>query len=69
MRSHTPVLGRSVAFESTLERDLLTHLSLDRSLTEYVGQPVTIRYTDRTDRRRRYTPDYFTRHAGPPDLA
>ena len=69
MRGHAPLLGRAIAFESTLERDLLTHLSLDRSLTEIVGQPVTIRYTDRAGRRRRYTPDYFTRHAGPPDRA
>jgi len=28
MRGHAPFLGRSVALGSTLERDLLTHLSL-----------------------------------------
>ncbi len=48
---------RLVGFESTLEKDFLLLLELDREVSGFEEQPVTIRYRDLDGRLRRYTPD------------
>ncbi len=42
LRGATTVHGRRVAYESGLERDFLHLLSLDSSIEEVIGQPLTI---------------------------
>lgn len=53
---------KSVQFESTLERDFIYLIEYDSSVEEYVEQPVTINYFDRTGKHRRYTPDFYVRY-------
>lgn len=65
MRGHVTVRGHPVTYESALERDNLVLLSLDPTVIEVVGQPVTIHYVHPgTGRRTRYTPDLLVRHGG-----
>jgi len=42
LRDATTVHGRRVAYKSGLERDFLHLLSLDSSIEEVIGQPLTI---------------------------
>jgi len=50
---------KSIAFESTLERDLLTLLEFNDSVSDVVEQPVTIEYTNENGRDTTYTPDFL----------
>ena len=50
---------KSIAFESTLERDLLTILEFNDSVEDVVEQPITIEYTNRNGRQVTYTPDFL----------
>lgn len=50
-------LGRSVAFSSTLERDLITQLEFTPSVTWYQEQPLALEYRFE-GRIRRYIPDF-----------
>jgi len=62
MTGRITVCGRSVPFESTLERDLLILLAFDRSVSSVHGQPLRIDWRDGQGRTRRYTPDYLVEH-------
>lgn len=50
---------KSIAFESTLERDLLTLLEFNDSVSDVIEQPVTIEYTNEDGRDVTYTPDFL----------
>ena len=50
---------KSIAFESTLERDLLTLLEFNDSVSDVVEQPVTIEYVNANGRSVTYTPDFL----------
>lgn len=52
------VRGRSLRFESTLERDFITRMVFDPEVVEVGEQPIEIIYT-RDGRRRTYTPDFL----------
>ena len=54
--------SRVVRAESALERDACCLLEFDPNVTEYVEQPLTIRYVE-LGKTRRYTPDFFVRYA------
>lgn len=45
------------AYESSLERDLITLFQFDRKVEKVITQPVTISYVDDGGKARRYTPD------------
>lgn len=49
------------AFESTLERDFITILDFDFSVTEFEVQPVKIEFQDATCNLRYYTPDLLVK--------
>lgn len=59
IRGHASILGLSIAFESTLEHDFLTILSLHPALLDVVEQPTRVRYRDADDVTRWYTPDFL----------
>lgn len=44
-------------FESTLERDFITLLEFDPAVETFEVQPLTLDWTDRDGKSRRYTPD------------
>jgi len=50
---------KSIAFESTLERDLLTLLEFNDSVNDVIEQPLTIEYTNENGRKVTYTPDFL----------
>lgn len=50
---------KSIAFESTLERDLLTLLEFNDSVEDVVEQPLTIEYENHNGRTVTYTPDFL----------
>jgi len=50
---------KSIAFESTLERDLLTLLEFNDSVEDVVEQPLTIEYENHNGRAVTYTPDFL----------
>ena len=50
---------KSISFESTLERDLLTLLEFNDTVIDVIEQPVTIEYTNHNGRRVTYTPDFL----------
>lgn len=50
--------GKSVSFASALERDWLTVLDFDPSVTNIQAQPFSL-YYEHEGRTRRYTPDYY----------
>lgn len=50
---------KSIAFESTLERDLLTLLEFNDSVEDVVEQPLTIKYINHNGRNVAYTPDFL----------
>jgi len=50
---------KSIAFESTLERDLLTILEFNESVSDVIEQPITIEYTNKNGRETTYTPDFL----------
>jgi hypothetical protein len=55
------VRGKSVAFESSLERDFLTILDFDPVVSVVYGQPITIKYWI-GDREHSYTPDFLVEY-------
>jgi len=50
---------KSIAFESTLERDLLTLLEFNDSVDDVIEQPLTIEYVNHNGRTVTYTPDFL----------
>ena len=50
---------KSIAFESTLERDLLTLLEFNDSVDDVIEQPLTIEYVNHNGRNVTYTPDFL----------
>ena len=65
VRGSIEVHGRSVEYESTLERDLLILLDFDPTVAQAVGQPVRFDFRHpATGRRTHYTPDVYARHEG-----
>lgn len=50
---------KSIAFESTLERDLLTLLEFNDSVDDVIEQPLTIEYLNHNDKLVTYTPDFL----------
>lgn len=66
-QSPTDRRGGSVAFESSLERDLHTILEFDVSVRSYEEQPLQISYTDSGGQLRVYTPDVLVTYRS--DLA
>ncbi|MBS1682150.1 MAG: TnsA endonuclease N-terminal domain-containing protein [Bacteroidetes bacterium] len=54
--------GEKVQFESSLERDFITILNADYCVSEFVEQPMTIRFDDESGRSRSYTPDFLVRY-------
>lgn len=50
---------KSIAFESTLERDLLTLLEFNDSVDDVIEQPITIEYLNHNDKLVSYTPDFL----------
>lgn len=50
---------KSIAFESTLERDLLTLLEFNDSVSDVIEQPITIEYTNDNGKDVTYTPDFL----------
>lgn len=50
---------KSIAFESTLERDLITMMSFNDSVSDIIEQPITIEYINANDREVTYTPDFL----------
>lgn len=57
---------KSIAFESTLERDLLTLLEFNDSVIDIVEQPFTIEYQNHNNRTVTYTPDFLINFASSP---
>jgi len=75
--SHSSVTGRqnsghgarSIAFESTLERDFILLMRFDPAVDEIEEQPVRISYRDELGKSRNYTPDFLvTRSNGASQL-
>lgn len=54
-------LGRNVAYESRLERDLIILLEMDYKVSFYEEQPITINLCCDKRHFRKYTPDFFVR--------
>lgn len=55
---------RPIAHESSLERDFVLLCRFDPDVVMVEEQPVIIKWTDATGRKRRYTPDYrVVRHS------
>ncbi|MDQ2069816.1 Tn7 transposase TnsA N-terminal domain-containing protein [Natronospira bacteriovora] len=52
--------------ESSLEQDFLTLLEANSDVVRYSVQPLTMRWTDRTGRRRAYTPDVLVEYCSRP---
>jgi hypothetical protein len=50
---------KSISFESTLERDLLTLLEFNDSVEDVIEQPLTIEYVNHNGRSVTYTPDFL----------
>jgi hypothetical protein len=50
---------KSIAFESTLERDLLTLLEFNDNVEDVIEQPLTIEYVNHNGRTVTYTPDFL----------
>ncbi len=54
----TNKVGRSVQFESWLERSLILRLDRDPEVLDYQSQPEQYCFTDENGKQRRYTPDF-----------
>ena len=59
---------KSIAFESTLERDLITILEFNSSVYDVTEQPVTIEYVNKNGRNVTYTPDFLVIFNDPNNL-
>jgi len=61
----TNKVGRSVQFESWLERGLILRLDRDPGVLDYQSQPEQFRFSDEDGKQRSYTPDFKVwRHDG-----
>lgn len=56
---------KSIAFESTLERDLITLMGFNDSVSDIIEQPLTIEYTNANGRDTTYTPDFLVHFKQP----
>jgi len=56
---------KSIAFESKLERDLLSLLEFDDSVIDVTEQPFTIEYENQNGRLVTYTPDFLIEYKTP----
>lgn len=56
---------KSIAFESKLERDLLSLLEFDESVIDVTEQPFTIEYENHNGRTVTYTPDFLVEFQAP----
>lgn len=56
---------KSIAFESTLERDLLILLEFNDMVLDVIEQPVTIEYVNNNGRAVTYTPDFLVHFRSP----
>lgn len=54
--------GRSIPFESSLERDLLVLLDFDSTVEDVLEQPFRITYKGADGRERYYTPDFLVQY-------
>ena len=59
---------KSISFESTLERDLLTVLEFNSSVFDVTEQPLTIEYTNKNGRAVTYTPDFLVQFEEPNEM-
>lgn len=50
---------KSIAFESLLEKDLLTLLEYNQTVLDVIEQPVTLEYINDNGREASYTPDFL----------
>jgi hypothetical protein len=50
---------KGIPFESLLEKDLLSILDFNDSVSDVISQPFTLEYIDRNGKNRRYTPDFL----------
>lgn len=57
---------KSIAFESKLERDLLSLLEFDDSVIDVTEQPFTIEYENHNGRIATYTPDFLVEYKTSP---
>jgi len=57
---------KSIAFESSLERDLLILLEFNESVVDVIEQPVTIEYENHNGRNVPYTPDFLVHFKASP---
>lgn len=48
-----------VIFESSLERDMIMMMEMDKFVHSYHEQPIKILFTDKTGKKRSYTPDFL----------
>ncbi|WP_164976711.1 TnsA endonuclease N-terminal domain-containing protein [Chryseobacterium sp. CH21] len=48
-----------VIFESSLERDMIMMMEMDKFCHSYHEQPVKISFTDKTGKKRNYVPDFL----------
>ena len=55
----TNKVGRTVQFESFLERSLLLRLDRDPTVEDYGSQPETFQFLDDRGKHRAYTPDFI----------
>lgn len=53
---------KTIAFESTLERDLLTLLEFDESVSDVIEQPITLEYVNKKGNSTTYTPDFLVHY-------
>lgn len=56
---------KSIAFESSLERDLLTVLEFNESVSDVIEQPLTIEYVNKNGKKVNYTPDFLVHFRQP----
>lgn len=54
--------GKSIPFESALERDFLILLDFDPAVEDVLEQPFRINYVDKDGRKRYYTPDFVVEY-------
>ncbi|WP_082829767.1 TnsA endonuclease N-terminal domain-containing protein [Ectothiorhodospira sp. BSL-9] len=54
--------GKSIPFESSLERDFLVLLDFDLAVEDVLEQPCRITFTDANGRERHYTPDFLVEY-------
>ena len=64
-RGFMPMRGKSVQYESDLERDFLLALLYDDDVVAVAGQPFTVQCNAADGSATKYTPDFMTVRTGP----